>query len=382
MNIIQKEPNIFFKWWTKLSISSFFQLVTLCLIIAFSVKTAQTFQEFGWGINDINSPITLDAQNSRLWLMLSCSLFVLFTSYNLYIIVKTWKYIPLFRYTFALFGFLFIPILIKNGISNNFFKQFLLFLSIEKISAPQISHKISWSTIRRRCGLNKLCKNTWLLYFNILIFIVALGLLFYQDPSASPGAEAIYSYKVFAYFTKLSNICCAIFLFIFCFFNKKLIFRNNTLLNATSTYIFVVGIIYWLALFPVLAKSGKFDTFSIELLSVIWLHAVTPTSFISFAIYTYYQSKERPTRTSIASISTLLVYPTWYGLYAYSLPFMIKQSVYGIFTNLNPYMINYRGIAEGSPWFILTIPLFGILFVTVFLIFNLINNKVVNKIYR
>ncbi len=81
----------------------------------------------------------------------------------------------------------------------------------------------------------------------------------------------------------------------------------------------------------------------------------------------------------------MIIYPAWYASFAFALPFMINESVYGPWTNLNPnaWVFSSNGFVQnGNPLYIFVIPLLGLLFVFFMWAYRALTLRIVDNQYR
>lgn len=303
----------------------------------------------------------------------------------------------------GIFTWLILPYTLYIGFKNKLYSAFWSYLSTNKEGGQQISFnslKIGFKIGGKR---DKLFLNTIFAYFVfsstlvgfVFTMITAEALFGLKNINPFPNEgnewlneEQYYNYyngtpfllNSFIFFTQLSNFSCFLFMTTFILFHNKIIFRNNTIMIATTSYIFVVMSIFWSYLFPKSLSNNEYVK-DFQWAKTIWLHAVTPLLFIVFYMTSAWTTKEEPMKFK-KIIWPSMIFPISYGLLIYPLPFFTRFSVYGGLTNLNPNMDTSIGLQKdslGNPMMILGIIGLGVLFIFVILCFwsfaHLINKK-------
>lgn len=182
------------------------------------------------------------------------------------------------------------------------------------------------------------------------------------------------------YFTQFTNLTCFAYALTAMIKPRSNLFRNNTITIHLATYIIIVAVVYWLFLFQA-AETFSTDPVIQKLLHVnlattIILHGTTPLFFSLHALIIVRNNGTKPIEYW-KSWSNLVIYPTTYGFFMYSLSIFAKPSVYGPFTNLNPYNRNewlqstllFNFPEFGEPIFIFFVLLFIFAFWIIFSIF-------------
>lgn len=357
-----------------------FCLFIWCFLVGFTHKT---FLEAGWGINQINSSLSVGDEVIRLWMLLFTSIILVLAIYNIYATIRSglnnW-----FLLSLGIFNWLFLYKFIKQSHHFRLFERFIHNHKFHESNIIQVSFYNLYSCIKGDIRFNKIAINTILYSATFLFFFI--GFIFILIPDLDGNFKTInntFSYNISVYFTNLTNIACFLFLIGFIFFqNKKLYFSNRLAINMCS-YITVVALIYWCVLFPTSASSWvSGEASALSMVEGIWLHAFTPILFISFVLNSSGISLTLQKGNYWKRSGIVLLYPLWYMSYAYSIPFLVRESVYGAFTNLNPYGYiwdNNELVKNGNPLYVFAIIGFGLLFIFIMFIYiglvNLINKN-------
>ena len=396
-------------------------------ISCFSISLP-TFKEYGF--NDLMDPkdfdwnklLPISIQEVRAWSLLSliiCILLFCLTGWEIKKMEKT-DYKKYFVGSLGIFTWLLIPYILYIGIKDKLYYQFLNYISQNKNEKSQVSFGAIKRGFIDKSKRDKLFWNTIFCWFVFLITLVGLFFCFLLaenlygvevihkiDPNKLNSGWAIggsgdklinyysylqtaYMFTTFIFFTQLTNISCFIFMFSFLLFSRKIVFRNNTIMILISSYIFVVSAIFWGYLFPQSLSNNKYVT-TFQWVKTTWLHAITPILFIIFSITSLFVSKQAPKKYK-QIIGVGVIYPIFYGLFIYPLPFITRFTVYGGLTNMNPNMSPATGIitdkggnliSPGNPLMALGLIGFLILFMLVILVFwsiaFTINKKDVEK---
>lgn len=360
---------------TKLLFFSLMQFIFSIIFIIFFVKTVFTFNNYGWAINQINPNITLGAENIRIIFILSLTLLILITCMIVGTLYKNKKMIEK-KYFYAfliewIFLFEFLIKIIKNKEISKVRDYSRLDDGLNKL----IDHKMVFTNPNQRN--NKMFFNTLFYDLTLLIFLIGFILIFVKNNNNN-NPENLFLIDKLSYFTNLSNIFCFLYLFGLLFFSKYTSFKKNIWLINLSSYIVVVGLIYWCFLFPTdVVVDG--DAGLLKIVRGVWLHTITPIFFVAFSILSFKNIKNEYPKLK-DNILIGIIYPLWYGSYIYTLPFLVRVSIYGFITNPNPYLILFGdNKPTGNAWSILSIFGFGIIFIIFFTIFNKINKKLFIK---
>ena len=371
--------------------TSSFQLLFLIPWIVMIVLVTKGFNDYGWGINQYpgtlqealnNSTLPINVQLERTWLVILSATLALLWARSIYLLCKL--KITSYYYTIGFFSWVLIPYYCYDCYKNNSFKIFWIRENFDFNNNESISFELLLKDIHQK-SLSKISKNTIFYIFVLTLYLIAF--LFINIPILGDNKylDEYWTYNCLCYFTHLSNILCFFFLIAFPFIQKKRICRDNTILINLSTYITVVGLIYWVALFPFKISNGSFAKYTLQhQVESIWLHAITPIAFVAFFITSASNNLMHANNKLIESTSKMVIYPGWFGLIAYSLPFMVRESVYGEWTNINPLAYvysHYDFVKNGNLIYILVIPGIALVFFFFMWLYRTINNAVVKNHY-
>ncbi len=367
---------------TKLTCVMTVQAIFFILAMIYLSKTVDTFNQFGWGVDrqyDSANALPLWAQSYRLNFLYFFVIYGLATCFNCYysykIDIDEWKYLPWFcLFSFILFPYFWILTFKSGEISYNwcmYFRGSHKNKSNIDLTFKKSDHAVKVNTIVFLIAL------TLTLVGFILIFINPED-MFVGDPKPS----GLWLLNKLCYFTNLSNIFCFFYLLVMLFFNRAKIFNNNGFLIALTTYIVIVGVVYWCALFPVNVQVDAGTDVSTKWARAIWLHTIDPIIFLIFMITSMRTNKLD--KTPLKKIWGYgFIYPLAYGVLMYSIPFLIQATIYGRAVNLNPQMIlppeigdTKLPVANGNPLWILLLPLIVAIFIGVISLFYYIDYKI------
>ncbi len=351
---------------------SLLQLLFISLSIYFLVLTVDSFNEYGWIVNQINPNVPVRIEENRIYFVLFTSLYILVSFIMLGLIIKNnRRFLKINKFTFFI-NFIFIPYYIHQSILNSDLINFKNYYELNDGLNKSIDHKTFFFGILNKKYRNKLFFNTLIYYITLLIFVVGMILLFLK-PTTNLDPMHTFIIDKLSYFTNISNILCFLYLSLLLFFNNKTNMKKNIYLINLSSYIVVVGLIYWCYLMPVSVMGDGKSAFGWA--RAVWLHTATPISFVVLSINSYRTNKNKNPNL-LNNIAIGAIYPAWYGMYIYSLPFLARVTIYGFITNPNPYMILADKTKPlGHPAAILCIVAFGIFFILFFTLFNWINKK-------
>ncbi len=387
MNLSKNKNDYTSIWWTKISIFSLLQFIMFILLISFAILTAQTFNEFGWGINSpLVDAISPHAQLIRGFLVYTL---IFYISISLYI---QFRLIPKIKNecfkSIALLGFiswLLVPYFFKRSINNNYFKDYFLYLklNINPDLNSTVSHNHFFKLFSIRGKKDRLFWNTLLFYFTFLVALISFCFIMIQMPSDPAETSNMFLFAKFGYFTNTTNMICFFILLFMLFSPKNYIFRNNTILIIMSACITIVGLIYWAYLFPI---ANDFDSRPpAQNARSVWTHTLVPITFIWFSISSFRTNLYNPIKFRTLSLSGY-VYPTIYGAIIFILPFFIRFTPYGFITNTNPEMIYFHvvdGILKleqnGEYWVFSFMFLFVVIFTLFFYFYYFIAKKISQK---
>lgn len=347
-------------------IASIMQLILLIPIIVLFYYTIYSFNIYGWAILDVGElPVIYNTIRSW-WLFLSIFyLALLFINLRLIIIYKLYGVHNFIFWLSSLVPFSSIYLFVIL-IKNRYLKIFIRYIFSNKYETQQIDHKEFIDWLKGKISINKVIRNTILYYFTLLIFSIGLILIFIptNDQNSLNKDEHYFIFNVASYFTQQNNILCWLFLFFFFFFNKKRFFAHNTLLTYNTSYIFIVGLVANVMIVPYLIFNNINEMITLNIVKFFWLHLINQIFFIWFAINTFSINKEYKLESTYDYYSKGVIYPIFYGIYLYTLPFIARHSVYGWLTNLNWMMKTVNGTPAGSP--IVVLGLLGLIGLFIF----------------
>ncbi|MGL6125350.1 MAG: DUF1600 domain-containing protein [Metamycoplasmataceae bacterium] len=336
----------------------------------------------------------VSVQASRLWQVMSliiCILMIILNSWEIKKMEQT-NYKKYYISSLGIFTWLLLPYTIYIGVKEGLYSKFLNYNSQDRNEKLQMSFNAFRSGISKNGYRDKLFWNTFFGYFVFLITLVGFVTCFIlsenifkieelypiSEEELKPGFTISDYYNnlktdsifiIYSTFTRLTNISCFIFMLSFVLFNKKNPFRNNSIMIAISSYIFVVLVIFWGYLFPQSLANNDY-IFDFQWFQTIWTHAVTPILIIAFSITSILISKSAPTTFKGFTLNAI-IYPLFYGIYIYSIPFYTRFSVYGGLTNMNPNMdssVGIEGISKTGNY-LMIFAFIGLAFVFIFVFF-------------
>lgn len=283
----------------------------------------------------------------------------------------------------------------KGELKNQIFSDF---------NAPSIDHKIFWNSIINFKTPTNQTITTGFYYllllsttFGFAIIWISYGIQFplfeskiIVDPTMPIGIfktldslqREFISLSPFTstltYYTQLTNFACLIYAWIALCKPKANIFRNNTLSIQISTYIIIVGVVYWIALFDSESFISDFPEVNKlmipGLISTIVTHGTTPFIFFFYSLILINYNRVQPVKYW-KSFDLFLIYPLTYGIFLYLVPLFSIISIYGDFSNINPNNIivdinpdNIIVENPGNPIWLLGLPVLGIAFSFVYFI--------------
>jgi len=390
MNLIKNKNDYASIWWSKISISSLFQLIMFIFLITFSILTAQTFAQFGWGINsDDPAAITRNAQIIRGLFVYSLVFYLAISAYIQFRLIpknkdEAFKYLSFF----GIISWAFVPYFFKKATHNQYLKEYFAYLrsSIDSQLNLTISHGHFFKVLGNKGKKDRLFWNTGLFYLAFLIALTSFGFVMKQASPDPLSIDNLFLFAKFGYFTNTTNMLCFFLLLFMMFSPKNNIFRNNTILIATSAYITIVGFIYWGYLFPFEMDGQLKGTTTGNVIS-IWTHTVLPISFVWFSISSIRTNLYKPIKFRTLAASGF-VYPGIYGISIFIFPFFIRFTPYGVITNPNPLMIHfhtsenvlgYKPTQDGEYWAFALIFVFALIFTLFFFFYYLIAKRIVKK---
>lgn len=164
-------------------------------------------------------------------------------------------------------------------------------------------------------------------------------------PNNGDGDIIVYNNLWFCslqYFTIQTNLLCYLFVLLFVIKPNMKIFKHHTFLISCIVYIFVVGVTYDFALFPIKIVNGEiYDWNWYKYLTNIYEHLINPIAFVTCGLILICKDNPQILRLKYKQyiIYTMIV-PTIYLIYALIMPFVTNVSVYGFVTNCNPDVYN------------------------------------------
>lgn len=360
-------------WWSKITINCMIQLVVFVLWIIVVYYSSLSFKTYGWEyVVDPSFALPTNDASIRMFLIFLTTIFGFQSLYNIYYCIKlrngdrSWLI-----YSAGLLSWVLLPLLIYDGFSQRYFANFKDHISTNRDDGLQISNRHVYNSIKYGYYKDKLFKNTILAYVTFLFTLV--GFILIWLPKNSYTGLSFLSFEVLTYFTQLTNLTCFFFMLAFLFFHKKIAFKENTLISYIATYILIVGVVFWSVLLPFYNGKAEYMADPVRTTTAAWLHTATPIIFVIFTIRCYVTNYSLPKRNWFIYVFKGCIYPAFYSIYAYVLPFTIHYSVYGPITNLNTQMINSKGIPIGYWWMIFAAMLAVIIFISTILIFRRIN---------
>lgn len=144
------------------------------------------------------------------------------------------------------------------------------------------------------------------------------------------------------YFTIQTNLLCYLFVLLFVINPNLKIFKYHSFLIACIVYIFVVGVTYDFALFPIKIVNGDIKQWDwYKYLTNIYEHLIDPVAFITCGLIIICKDNPQILRLRYKKyIVYTMIIPSIYLIYATILPFITNVSVYGFVTNCNPNVYN------------------------------------------
>ncbi|MGL5204748.1 MAG: DUF1600 domain-containing protein [Metamycoplasmataceae bacterium] len=331
---------------------TFYSISSVILLTIDSIVLAYTFDDWikygnEYLNGDPNFVLPVIVQAYRALLMLILTLFVSVSLLSLWEMTKIEekKTKIIYFLSSGFFTWILLPYTLTLGLKNKSYSEFWSYLKTKKDAIEQINISKWFSSFKKKKDL--LFWNTSLFIFLILIVLVDFALIWVTTDYAKDDPNSNIMFNKFSYFTLWTNFAIIFFVFLFLFAHQTIIFRRNTLLILMATYITIVGVVFWSFLIPFGNIEESYGILT-ELVKTIWLHFITPVVFVAFAICSLFVSKEEPSSYfKTAALSG--PYPMIYGMYAYSLSFVTRHSVYGSITNLNPNMVDWRTGIVGNP---------------------------------
>lgn len=294
---------------------------------------------------------------------LSIVWFIFFYLYGLKIGIIYWKrrskkyYSLLFFFSFILL--IDIIFLFFNLIKN--FDKYIIKTQIKYFFRKEdyLVHQFRIWTIKRK-----------LLFLQWVIYLPLLPSLFYCSEPTYNNWDTNFWFFTVSFFTLEGNLLVFLFLTLIVFFPGWQIFKNNLFQIMVTCYITIVTSIWCIILLPNFIVTNTFPTNKISQFFTIWIHIITPWSFIPLSIYLIKTTRKQNYDNLTKAIVICAIYPLMYSLYIAILPFNTGISIYSWVTNLNPNLaifVSYKNPKNrnyGNPiyvlWFILANIIFSI----------------------
>ncbi|MGL4184058.1 MAG: DUF1600 domain-containing protein [Metamycoplasmataceae bacterium] len=377
---------MFFKEYSKITLYIFIIISCAIIGITFFAISFDSWQQFGQGslsgADNILIPTEVQVQRA---ISLICLILFLISSFGVVVNAKKITDTSLSKkilFTGGIFSWIFLPLIIKENLKDeNGYKNFVLYLFEKDEDSSEINNKLTLNFILGKEKFSRKIFNTLFTYFIFLSSFTGLILIFIIDQvEINPefNAKSNILFNTFSYFTQLTNLFVFIYSVIYLINPGGNIFRKNIFLISTTSYIIIVGLIFWAYLFPVALAKGFRVAYPTDFsfVKTFWLHAVTPIAFLSF----FFIISSTKTNKSVSKFWNLvgpaLPYPLLYGLYIYILPFISRITVYGALTNTNPNMFPFDGDITknlGSYINFVWMGLLAVIFILFFFIFWKIN---------
>lgn len=269
---------------------------------------------------------------------------------------------------------------IKNT-NFSYFKSWFLDLFASNQELKETFHKRSWQYIMMTCLAIFMSQLIFLCF--IYPFTSNQTLEVTSFSITSPTVKYVNTYNnlwfnSLQYFTIQTNLLCFGVALLFTIKPSLKIFNNNSLLMYCAIYIFVVGVIYNVALLPPKVSNGTVANWS----AMAWyenaiVHICNPILFLTSTLLIVTNKRTyKPTNLTnhlFYGITTIFPYLT----FAMFSTLISANSVYDSITNLNPYVLtdftkyvsgnnvitfNFLSNAAGEVYRIVYFPLFICLF--------------------
>ncbi|MGL5438277.1 MAG: DUF1600 domain-containing protein [Metamycoplasmataceae bacterium] len=378
---------MFFKEYSKITLYIFIIIVCAIIGITFFSISFDSWAQFGQGSlsgkDGILIPTEVQVQRA---ISLICLIIFSISSLGVVINAKKIPDSPLSKkilFTGGVFSWIFLPLIIKeNTKEENGYKNFVSYLFEKDEESSEINNKSTLNFILGKEKFSRKILNTLFTYFIFLSSFIGLIFIFIIDPvekSPELDAESNILFSTFSYFTQLTNLFVFIYSVIYLINPGGNIFRKNMFLISTTSYIVIVGLIFWAYLFPVALAKGFRVAYPTDFsfVKTFWLHAVTPISFVVLFVLISSTKTNKTTSKFLNLVGPALPYPLLYGLYIYILPFISRITVYGALTNTNPNMFPFDGDITknlGSYINFVWMGLLAVIFILFFFIFWKLNS--------
>lgn len=373
-----------YKQLSKITIASILNIIfAISGIILFSLdfNNWSLYGPSSLNTENLNESIPVFVQSNRSWLMLMLTMSLFLFSFIMFQItqLKYCTYKNKYLFTIGIFTWVLLPYTIYLCCVEKNYVRYHEYLSTNKEASRQFSIIHLKNVIYKNGKVDILFWNTILGLVSFASGLIAFIFSMINKYNATNEIKNYFIFNTITFFTQESNILVFIFMFMYIIFSKKILFKNNTGMICISSYISVVAIIYWALLFPKSVGTESLDE-TFEITKTVWLHAINPILFVSFCITSFSTNKEAPKKYKEV-LSMGLIFPLFYGLYAYSLPFFTRYSVYGYFTNLNVNMTmikNGEFVSQGNLYMIFVLIGLGLSFISFIFVFWGVS-KLINK---
>ncbi|MGL5520293.1 MAG: DUF1600 domain-containing protein [Metamycoplasmataceae bacterium] len=377
---------MFFKEYSKITLYIFIIIVCAIIGITFFSISFDSWAQFGQGSLSGKDGILIptEVQVQRAIALISLIIFLI-SSLGVIINAKKLPDSPLSKkilFSGGAFSWVFLPLIIKENLKGeNGYRNFVSYLFEKDEESAEINNKLTLNFILGKEKFSRKISNTLFTYFIFLSAFIGLIFIFIIDPvenSPEFDAESNILFGTFSYFTQLTNLFVLIYSVIYLINPGGNIFRKNMFLISTTSYIVIVGLIFWAYLFPVSLAKGFRVAYPTDFsfVKTFWLHAITPIAFVVFFILISSTKTNKEVSKFLNLVGPALPYPLLYGLYIYILPFISRITVYGALTNTNPNMFPFDGDITknlGSYINFVWMGLLALIFIFFFFIFWKIN---------
>lgn len=365
-------------YYVKTIIFNFIQLLLLIPLIILSIKTSQSYARYGSSIEYENTLPLID-NAIRAWLLFLVVLYGFVSFFAIRNSIRHSRSIQHFSWISFLSSWIPLTSIISIFIAyhERYLHYFINFECTNRNEGLQIDHKQLLNWLLGKVSSSKLIRNTLLFWITFIISCVGLGFIFSYH--ANEPLDNYFIFNTVSFFTQENNFLFWLFLVLFMFLNKKQLFSNNTYLLYATSYLLIVGIVANLMIGPYIYEKGtdKF-TSAYPIIKFIWMHVINPTMLTWFCVNSLAQNYVKPIDFK-PFIGNFVVYPIFYGIYLYSIPFMCHYSIYGRLTNLNPNMYNELNNHMGNPLWIFGCIGLVVIFILIGSLMRYINIKIVNN---
>lgn len=377
---LEEQHYLIQKLFTKITILSIIQFALTIPWIILLVFFVKSFIKYGWGIQQANMmPYNQNAM--RAWFLFVSFLYLLASSFSLYYGIqgfikdKKWYFLTSFLNSFI------FPFFLYSSIKNHYLHYYFKYINATRFEQLQIDHYAFLKWIKKETKSTPLIRNTLLFYITLAISFVAFAFcLVPQVDKKSPETNYII-FSIFSFFTQQNNMMCFLFLFLFCFLNKRNVFKENTFMNYMCSYILIVGFVAMVMALPYiyLPKTGSSHATIFTFVKFLWLHVFHPVFFAWFTFSSMAKSNAITGESFLKFFIRGIIYPLCYGVYLYSMPFVVRYSIYGQLTNLNKWMVDSNGKPLGDPFWLIGIAAMFLLFFFVLFLIKFLNKILIRN---